>query len=136
MLAGLLALFLMVVLVISAIPYVRRRIWHDYHVFRHIHAVLAVSISALVVFHVFGSGFYLNGVWKIGLASASSAGILAYYIFSSQRLPAGAEPELNAVGTTIGRKSNSSRYSRTISFGCTSLIVLVSFLLALALQTG
>jgi DMSO/TMAO reductase YedYZ heme-binding membrane subunit len=133
MLAGIIALLLMVVLVISAIPYVRRRLWHDYHVFRHIHAVLAVCISGLVAYHVLSSGFYLNGVWKVGLASTLTFVILVSYVFGSQSV--GTETEPNSSGTTPGKKSNSSRYSRVISYGCTTLLVLASFLLALGLQT-
>jgi hypothetical protein len=123
MLAGVFAFILILVLVISSIPAARRRLWPDYHVFRHSHAVLAVSIFALTAYHVLGSGFYLNERWKIGLASTVGLGILAYYVIGYFTSP-----------DTVTRISDSSRYSRVISYGCTTLAVLVCFLLVLVNQ--
>jgi hypothetical protein len=98
MLTGLFAFILILVLVISSIPTARRRLWPDYHVFRHTHAVMAVSIFALTAYHVLGSGFYLNERWKIGLASTMGLGILAYYVIGYLIAP-----------VTVTRISDSSR---------------------------
>jgi hypothetical protein len=93
-------------------------------VFRHIHAVLAVSIVALIAYHVLGSSFYLNSRWKIGLASTVSLGLLIYYLISYYRNYRVAATKING----------SSQYSRYISYGSTTLAVLVCLLLVLANQ--
>ena len=121
MLAGVFAFILILLLVTSSVPAARRQLWPDYHVFRHVHAVLAVSIVALTIFHVLGSSFYLNSRWKIGLASTVSFGILIYYLVSYYRK--------SPVAAT--RISGSSQYSRYVSYGCTTLAVLVCMLLIL-----
>lgn len=123
MLAGVFAFILILVLVISSIPAARRRLWSNYHAFRHIHAVLAVSIIALTAYHVLGSSFYLNERWKTGLASTVVLGILVYYVLGYLTSP-----------VTAPRISGSSRYSWGISYGCTTLAVLVCLLLVLGNQ--
>jgi predicted ferric reductase len=132
MLAGVFAFILILLLVTSSVPAARRRLWPDYHVFRHIHAMLAVSIVALIAYHVLGSSFYLNSRWKIVLASTVSLGILIYYLISYYRNYYKKYYRSSAVTPT--RISGSSQYSRYISYGCTTLVVLVCLLLVLGNQ--
>ena len=119
MLSGLLALVLMLFLVCTSIPMVRRRLWPDYHLFRHVHGLVAVAIVLLVFFHVLASGFYLNSPWKIGLAAATGVGFLVYYARGKYQL----------VPATMSRVRDSARYSHMISYGS----VVLGLLLCLAL---
>ena len=122
MLAGLLALILMLLLVGSSIPALRRRLWPDYHLFRHFHAVAAVAIVVLTFFHVLHSGFYLNSPWKIGLALALVLGVLGYYSLWQYR----------SIAPTTNRVRSSGRQSHIISYGCALVALLICLVLALA----
>lgn len=124
MLAGLLALVLMVLLVVSSIPVCRRSLWPDYHLFRHLHALTAVAIVALTFYHVLASGFYLNSPWKLGLVTALGTGILAYYTAYKYR----------PVAASASRTRHSARYSHLISYGSALLALLLC--LALVLEHG
>ena len=121
MMSGLLALVLMLLLVCTSIPTVRRRLWPNYYLFRHLHGLVAVAIILLVFFHVVPSGFYLNSPWKIGLAIAAGLGILSYY----------ARGEFPPVLASRLRVRDSARYSHMLSYGSALLALL--FCLALAL---
>ena len=123
MLAGLMAFILMIMLATLSIPPIRRRMLSNYHVFRHLHAVLAVSVFILIAVHILGSGFYLNAGWKIGLLSAAGIGLLIYYSLD-RKAPDRSMPRLN----------HSSGYSSYVSYGCTTLTVLVCLTLALVKQ--
>jgi hypothetical protein len=121
MMSGLLALVLMLLLVCTSIPVVRRRLWPDYHLFRHIHGLVAVAIVLLVFFHVLVSGFYLNSEWKVGLAVATGVGILLYYARGKYQL----------VPAAVARVRDSARYSHMISYGSVVLVLLLCLALIL-----
>ncbi len=120
MLAGLLALILMLLLVCFSVPTLRRQLWPDYHLFRKMHAVVAVAIVALTAFHVYGSGFYLNSTWKLGFAAGAAGLVLINYTLHMYRL----------VRPAAGRTRNSGRYSHVISYGTALLAVLLCLALA------
>jgi hypothetical protein len=115
MMSGLLALILMLLLVCTSIPTARRRLWHNYYLFRHLHGLVAVAIILLVFFHVLVSGFYLNSWWKIGLAAAISLGILFYYARGKYLL----------VPARLPRVRDSARYSHLISYGSAMLALML-----------
>jgi predicted ferric reductase len=125
MMSGLLALVLMLLLVCTSIPVVRRRLWPDYHLFRHLHGLAAVAIVLLVFFHVLVSGFYLNSEWKIGLATATGMGILLYYARGMYQL----------VPAAMSRVRDSARYSHMISYGSVALVLLLCLALILFAET-
>jgi len=114
MLSGLAALILMLLLVVSSIPLLRRRLWRDYHRFRHVHALLAVAVLGLAFYHVTVSGFYLNRPWKLALLAAVCLGILAYY----------ATGKYSTVNSSSLRRRNSAGYARAISYGCMILVAI------------
>ena len=121
MLSGTLALLLMGMLVLSSLPRLRRRLWPDYHRFRHLHAVTSVSVLALSLYHVVESGYYLNHPWKITLlAVAASAVALAYAV-----------RQHGAVTGGVDRTRNSARYSHLISYG--ALLLALAAVVSLAL---
>jgi predicted ferric reductase len=119
MMSGLLALILMLVLVLSSIPTVRRRVWPNYHLFRHIHGLLAVAIVLLVFYHVLVSGFYLNSAWKIALMAAVGLVVLASYARDSYQLV-----------TNSPRVRDSASYSHLISYSAALLACLYCLVLA------
>lgn len=119
MLSGLLALLLMLCLVLSSLPGLRRRLWPDYHRFRHLHALVAVACLALAVFHVVESGFYLNAPWKLALAGSALVAVLAAYVLGHNR-PARA---------VASRMRDSARRSHLLAWG----VGLGALLLCLAL---
>jgi hypothetical protein len=121
MMSGLLALMLMLLLVCTSIPTARRLLWPNYYLFRHLHGLVAVAIILLVVFHVLVSGFYINSRWKIGLALATSLGILSYYAWGKSEL----------VAASLLRVRDSARYSHLISYGSALLVLLLCLALAL-----
>lgn len=121
MLAGTLALLLMILLVVSSLPRVRRGIWPDYHRFRHLHAVVSVSVLALSLYHVIESGYYLNHPWKIALLGAIATLVALAYALRQHGAIAGA----------VDRTRNSARYSHLISYGAGLLALAVIITLAL-----
>jgi len=121
MLSGLLALILMLLLLGTSIPTVRRRLWPNYHLFRHIHGLVAVAIALLAFYHVLVSGFYLNSPWKVGLLSATVLALLSYYARAKYQL----------VANDRLRVRDSARYSHLISYGATALALMLCLALAL-----
>lgn len=121
MLSGLIALILLLLMAVSSIPALRRRVWRDYYFFRHMHAVLAVMIVGLVSCHVLLSAYYINSLWKVGLLAIITLGTVAYY--TSGQLP--------VVSAAVLRIRNSSRYSHMISYGSTLVILLLSLAIVL-----
>ena len=73
MLAGLLANLLLLVLVVSSITRLRRRVWPDYQRFKRLHAWLAIACVAFIGWHVADSRFYLNTELKLALAGVAVA---------------------------------------------------------------
>jgi hypothetical protein len=123
MLAGLFALLFMIVLVISSVPFLRRRLWPNYHRFRHIHALFAAAILGLVNYHVVMSGFYLNSEWKLAVLA-----VVGSYVATSA-----IRRERTVLLSGIIRIRNSASYSHMITY-CVTLLVLLASLLALLLQ--
>ena len=80
MLAGLLASLLLLVLVVSSITRLRRRVWPDYQRFKRLHAWLAIACVAFIGWHVAGSRFYLNTELKLALAGVAVATLPGYYL--------------------------------------------------------
>jgi hypothetical protein len=115
MLSGLIALALMLLLVVCSIPTIRRRLWSNYHLFRHMHAVIAVAALALTCHHIIVSGFYLNSPWKIFFVSVIALGVLLYYVTGNYPL----------MSSTAHRLKNSGRYSHLISYGCVTVALLI-----------
>ena len=120
MLAGLMAFLLMLLLVLSSIPSLRRRLWPDYHLFRHVHAVVAVAIIALTMYHVCFSAFYLNTQWKAAVLLLLGVVVTLYYASSHAPVPS----------VPASRSRRSARYSHVISYSCVLLAVLVCLALA------
>jgi len=111
----------LLLMAVSSIPALRRRVWRDYYFFRHMHAVLAVMIVGLVSCHVLLSAYYINSLWKVGLLAIITLGTVAYY--TSGQLP--------VVSAAVLRIRNSSRYSHMISYGSTLVILLLSLAIVL-----
>jgi DMSO/TMAO reductase YedYZ heme-binding membrane subunit len=111
MLSGTLALLLMTLLVLSSLPRIRRRLWPDYHRFRHLHAVVSVCVAALTLYHVVESGYYLNHPWKVGLLVAVSAVLLVAYGLRRH----------GAIAGSVDRARNSARFSHLITYGAVLL---------------
>jgi predicted ferric reductase len=124
MLAGTLALFFMLLLVLSSLPRVRRRIWPDYHRFRHLHAVVSVCLVVLSLYHVVESGYYLNHSWKVALLLAVSAILLVAYALRRH----------GAIGGAVDRTRNSARYSHLITYG--ALLLALSAVVGVLVVTG
>ena len=121
MLAGTLSLLLMTLLVLSSLPRLRRRLWPDYHRFRHVHAVVSVSLVALALYHVVESRYYLNHDWKIVTLCLGAALVVLAYAFRQH----------GAVTGAVDRTRNSARFSHLISYGAMllAIILLVGLLL-------
>ena len=123
MLAGLFALLFMIVLVISSVPFLRRRLWPNYHRFRRLHTLFAGAILGLVMYHVVMSGFYLNSTWKL----AALAGVGCSVVASAIRR------ERPVVLSSTIRTINSASYSHMITY-CVTLLVLLASLVVLLLR--
>jgi hypothetical protein len=125
MLAGLFALLFMIVLVISSVPFLRRRLWPNYHRFRHLHALFAAAILGLAIYHVVMSGFYMNSRWKL----AALAGVGFYVAISTFRR------ERTVLLSGIIRIRNSASYSHMITYCVTLLVLFASWVVLLQQQT-
>ncbi|MBE9539026.1 MAG: ferric reductase-like transmembrane domain-containing protein [Proteobacteria bacterium] len=120
MVSGSLATILMLVLFLSSIPPVRRRLWRDYHVFRHVHAIVAVTVLGLLLYHILVSGFYLNSQWKRGLLIVATAAVMAHY----------ARGKVFSATIKAAPVRESRKYSHKFSYGCVVVALLGSFSLA------
>ena len=120
MMSGLLALILMLLLVISSIPTVRRHLWPNYHLFRHVHGLVAVTITLLAFYHVLVAGFYLNNPLKIGLLGATGLLLLIQYAWGRHQF----------VAPRSARVRDSASYSHLISYGVAVLACLYCLVLA------
>jgi hypothetical protein len=121
MLAGLVATVLLLVLVVSSITALRRRIWPDYRRFRSLHAWLAIACAVLAGWHVAGSHFYLNTNFKLAVAGTVAIAVLAYYL-SARR---GARRRVRFVS----RLRNTAACSHLLSYGATLLLVILALAL-------
>ncbi len=123
MLAGLFALLFMLMLVISSVPFLRRRLWPDYHRFRSVHALFAAVILGLTIYHVVMSGFYMNSEWKLAVLAVVGCCVAASAI----------RRERTVLLSGIIRIRNSAGYSHMITY-CVTLLVLAASFFALLLQ--
>jgi hypothetical protein len=121
MLAGTLALLLMTLLVLSSLPQLRRRLWSDYHRFRHLHAVASVGAVVLCFYHVFESGYYLNHLWKIVILGIIGLAVVLAYAVRQHGVLAGG----------IDRTRNSARFSHLISYSALLLALVTLGILVL-----
>lgn len=64
MLSGTLATLLLIVLVLSSLSGVRKKIWRNHRRFKNWHYGLGVLMLALMAVHVIGAGFYTRALWK------------------------------------------------------------------------
>jgi DMSO/TMAO reductase YedYZ heme-binding membrane subunit len=119
--AGLLALVLFLALVVTSIPVLRRKLWSNYHIFRHTHLVVAVAAFALLAYHIWASGFYLDNVWKMAVFASVITLVLLFYVLSSQAKPA----------ETVFRLRNSAGYSHLIAYSCAGVALFVSLAVAI-----
>lgn len=125
MLSGWIALILMSLLLATSIPAMRRRIWQDYHFFRRVHAMLAVAVIGLGFYHVVFSGFYLNENWKTALYFVIATGTVVWSVAFSKP----------AVSSGNIRIRNSSGFSHLITYGCTTVVLVLCLVIVLVKQT-
>ena len=109
-------------LVLFSVPSLRRRLWPDYHLFRHVHAVLAVAVLATSLYHIVFSAYYLNATWKQSVLLLVAVSILMVYAGYRQH-----EPRIPAT-----RSRRSARYSHAITGISTLAALLVCLLVAVA----
>ena len=121
MLAGLGSALLMVVVVLTSVTALRRRLWQDYQRYRAFHAWLSIAALVLLLVHVVLSGYYLNSGWKLALCLAVAIAVLGLYLDKRY-------VHLRH-DRTIQRLRNTSHYSHVLSCGP----VLVVLVLSLAL---
>jgi hypothetical protein len=88
MLAGLGAAVLVLLLTLTAIQLVRRRLWKDYKLFRHVHALVGIAIVVLTGWHIVGSAWYANEPWKAQTWILVSAFVCIVYLGGKFRRPA------------------------------------------------
>jgi Ferric reductase like transmembrane component len=119
--AGLLALVFFLLLLVSSLPVIRRKLWSNYHVFRHTHLIGATAAFALLAYHIWASGFYLDNVWKVGVAAAGISLVFLYYLLNGRAKPDG----------NLERLRNTAGYSGLIAYSCAGLALLMSLLVAL-----
>ena len=138
MLAGLAAALMTILLVITSITRLRRRLWRDYRLFRAVHGWIAVIIAALLSYHVLGSGYYLNHPVELGLVGLAGLGILVYYLARRLRLTAhsGAADRrrTRAPHSPVQqeRHRDSARYSHLVSYGGAAALVVICLAWVLA----
>jgi hypothetical protein len=80
MLAGFVALFVMIALVATAYPRPRRAVFDSPTRFRRIHGVASLALAALVAWHVAGSALYLDTRVKQTLFVAAFVGAPAWLL--------------------------------------------------------
>src|SRR5262245_45462907 len=78
MLAGFIALFLMIALVATAYPRPRRAVFDSAARFRRIHGIASLTLTALVAWHVGGSALYLDTRVKQVLFAVAFVGVPAW----------------------------------------------------------
>lgn len=121
MLAGLVSAVLMLLLVMTSITPLRRRLWSDYQRFRVFHAWLSIAALLLLLVHVVGSGYYLNSVWKMALCLLIAAVVLGQYLdtrFVHLRHD-----------RSVKRLRDTSHYSHLVSYGSVVLVMTASLVL-------
>lgn len=117
MLAGLAAAVLTLVLVLSSITSLRRGMWRDYHLFRQVHGWMSMAIVALLLYHAWGSAFYLDSPLQMGLVLALGAAAVLHYLTRGLRQP--------VTPNARERHRDSARFSHLVSYGSAALLFLV-----------
>ena len=121
MLAGLGSALLMVVLVLTSVTFLRRRLWRDYQGFRTIHAWLSIAALVLLLVHVVLSGYYLNSLWKLAICLAVAIAVLGLYL---DRRYVHLRHD-----RTVKRLRNTSHYSHALSYGSVVVVLALSLTL-------
>lgn len=119
MLAGLVSAVLMLLLVVTSITPLRRRVWRNYQGFRVFHAWLSISAVLLLLVHIVGSAYYLNSLWKTLFLLGVVAVVLGLYL--DQRFV-----HLRHDRSTQ-RLRNTSHYALYITVGSILVALLLSF---------
>ncbi len=114
MLAGLAAAGLCLLLVLSSVTPLRRKLWADYRSFRQLHGWLSLLVLALALVHLGGSAFYLNHWMKLAVVGAVACTLAAYYLIVG--------PRSRVLGSGRYRLRNSARYSHFVSYGAALLL--------------
>jgi amino acid transporter len=123
MLAGLVASVLLLVLVVSSLTGLRKRIWSDYRRFKMPHALLAIACVAFIGWHVAGSRFYLNTAPKLAAGGAAVIGLVGFYLWA--RL--GRQPGIPR-GSRIREMTG---YSHLVSYGSVLLLAAIALVVVL-----
>lgn len=126
MLAGLFSAILMLVLTLLSVTPLRRRLWQDYHRFRTVHAWLAVATVGFLLWHLYGSAYYLNRQWKTIVMLLVIAVVLYQYL------------DIRLVhlrhDRTVQRIRDTSSLAGRVSYSASLLVVLVAAALVWALS--
>lgn len=118
MLVGLLASLILLALVMSSTPLWRKRIWPDYRRFKFVHAWLAVACLVLACWHVFGSQFYINTVFKLAAGCLMVTAVFGAYLWGRYR-PRGAVQRYS-------RLRDTNVYSHRVAYGSMLLLLVVA----------
>ncbi|MCF7980416.1 MAG: hypothetical protein K9K86_00420, partial [Pseudomonadales bacterium] len=128
MLSGLASAVLLIMIVLSSLPSLRKRVWSGYSVFRKYHLFISVSIIVLLLIHLFGSQYYLNSLWKKLLMILMGCYVLTRYGIQKRR------SGYNGSNDNLRKRGNVS-VSMLVSYGSLWMMLLLSFLLVLLQQT-
>jgi len=120
MLSGLIAAIFILLLIISSLTKFRSQLWSSYGVFKRVHKWGSVVIAGLIGFHLVGSHFYLNNVWKGIFLLIIVLGVLSYY--SNQKTKA---------ANTQARVKNNKNASTLTTFALIIVLVIISLLMTL-----
>ncbi len=122
MLAGLASTVLFLLLAITSITPLRRRLWPDYHRFRGFHAWLSMAAVVLLLVHIVGSGYYLNTGLKTAILLLVSGVLLGVYIDKRH-------VHLRH-DRSVARLRNTSHYAAALAFGPVTLVLVLALGLA------
>ena len=123
MLAGLVASVLLLVLVVSSLTGLRKRIWSDYRWFKMLHALLAIACVAFIGWHVAGSRFYLNTAPKLAAGGVAVIGLMGFYLWGRLGRRPG-NPRASRIRDTAG-------FSHLASYGSVLLLVTIALVTVL-----
>ncbi len=123
MLAGLLASVLLLVLVVSSVKGLRKRIWPDYRHFKLLLAWLAITCVGLIAWHVAGSRFYLNTGLKLAVGGLAAIGLIGFYLRGRLRGRTGARRDPG--------NRNTVGYSHLVSYGSVLSLLVIALVLVL-----
>ena len=127
MLSGLVAAILLLALVFSSLPNLRKEIWPDYRIFRQRHLLISLGVILFLFIHLLGSRYYINSLWKQLLLILTGCSVLVHYGINRK------QPKYYGSKEMPRERGNTSA-SVMLSFGI-SLVMLIASLL-LVLLTG